>query len=277
MVEIMEMLLEVYAYSVSSFEVDEKAALWGMTAVMEEAPDEQAITRHVQKALQAMQLEMPVLHFAKEKTQDWVAATAAHFPPLTMGRVYIYGSHTNTPPPAASVSILLDAGAAFGTGEHATTKGCVLALQWLAKQKRHVRVADIGTGTGVLAMAAAKLWPSARMIASDIDVVATAVARDNIRRNNVHTQITTLTCSGVQARAIKRRAPFDCVVANILCRPLVRMAPSLTCIADPRGTIILSGLLCEQERQILAAYRMQGWYLHKRFRLDGWGTLVLRK
>jgi len=204
--------------------------------------------------------------------RDWLQENQASFPPLRAGRFFVFGSHITRPPPSGSWPILVDATTAFGTGEHATTRGCLLALQHL----RPRRVLDMGTGTGILAVGAARAG-ARRVLAADIDPQSVRVAQVNLRRNGVAARVAAFASDGYRDRRIARAAPFDLILANILARPLVRMAPDLARSLAPRGIAVLSGLLARQEKFVLAAHRAQKLRFLRRIAIDGWHTLVLQK
>jgi ribosomal protein L11 methyltransferase len=208
--------------------------------------------------------------------RDWIAENQASFPPLRAGRFFVHGSHVAPPPASGAIPIRIDAATAFGTGEHATTRGCLLALAALARRRRYRRVLDMGTGTGILAIAATKLW-RLPVLARDIDAGSVAVARTNAGVNDVAALLDIRRSDGYADRAIARRAPFDLVLANILARPLAAMAPDLARVLAPGGVAVLSGLLARQEPFVLAAHRPLGLVLERRWRIDGWHTLLLRR
>jgi ribosomal protein L11 methyltransferase len=217
----------------------------------------------------------PPLACERVPSRDWLAASAASFPPLTIGRFFIHGSHHHGAVPAGRTGLRIDAATAFGTGEHATTRGCLLALDALARRRPRRRVLDMGTGTGILAMAAAKTWRRP-VLARDIDHEAVRVARSNARRNGIAALVRTRRADGYAARGIIGRR-FDLVFANILARPLICMAPCLAGALAPGGIAVLSGLLARQERAVLAAHRAQHLVLRRRFAHDGWHTLMMAK
>jgi len=206
--------------------------------------------------------------------RDWLAENQLAFPPLRVGRFFIYGSHHRGRVPAGAIGIMLDAATAFGTGEHPSTRGCLMALDRLARRHRFRRPLDVGTGTGILAVAAAKLLHR-RVLASDIDRGAVRVARHNVARNGVAGLVRVSGADGYRDRAI-RKLPYDLILSNILARPLALLARDLARTLMPGGRAVLSGLLRRQEPIVLAPHRGCGIVLERRLVIDGWSTLVLR-
>ena len=206
--------------------------------------------------------------------RDWLAENQLAFPPLRVGRFFIYGSHHRGRVPAGAIGIMLDAATAFGTGEHPSTRGCLMALDRLAHRHRFRRPLDVGTGTGILAVAAAKLLHR-RVLASDIDRGAVRVARHNVARNGVAGLVRVSGADGYRHRAI-RKLPYDLILSNILARPLALLARDLARTLMPGGRAVLSGLLRRQEPIVLAPHRGCGIVLERRLVIDGWSTLVLR-
>ena len=227
----------------------------------------------IEAALELILDVAPAILTEQVPPRDWVSENQAGFPPLRAGRFFVHGSHYEGAVPRDAIPILIDAATAFGTGEHATTRGCLKAFATVAKGRR---VLDMGCGTGILSIAAAKSW-RVPVFASDIDPEAARVARINAKRNRVASLVRVAAGPGYRHREIARRAPFDLVFANILARPLMDMAPDLARVLAPRGCAILSGLLARQEAAVLAAHRAQGLYLRRRIALEGWHTLVVAR
>jgi ribosomal protein L11 methyltransferase len=205
---------------------------------------------------------------------DWVAKSLEGLAPVRAGRFLVHGSHDRARVQANDLGIEIEAGLAFGTGHHGTTTGCLLAIECIAKRRPIVNALDVGTGSGVLAIAIAKRTRAA-VLASDIDPVAVKVARENVRLNGVARFVRTIVATGLNHGAITARAPYDLIVANILAGPLVALAPAIARSLAPGGTVILSGLLVEQRRRVGAMYRGQGLMASRAIILGEWVTLML--
>jgi len=216
------------------------------------------------------------LTFEKVAETDWVAAGLQGLKPVAAGRFVVHVRHDRTRVAANRIGVEIEGALAFGTGHHGTTRGCLLALDRLLKARRPRRILDVGTGSGVLAIAAAKACRRP-VLASDIDRKAVAVATQNARANRVASFVGMIRADGIRDRRVRSHAPYDLMVANILLQPLKRFAAPLGRLAAPRGFIVLSGLLQSQVNAALAAYRMQGLALEQRIVLDGWATLVLSR
>jgi len=207
---------------------------------------------------------------------DWVSKVQKDFPAFTVGPFYVHGSHAQGAAPRNHFPLLIDAAAAFGTGEHATTAGCLLALANVKKKRPSMPVVvDVGAGTAILAIGAARLWKNARLIACDYDPIAVEVSAHNLKVNRVGQRSTTFVSDGYKAQKIRGLYPL--IVANILAKPLMKMARDAARHLAPGGTLILSGLLNSQEAMVLSAHRAQGLYLSTRMRRGAWSILVLRK
>jgi len=207
---------------------------------------------------------------------DWVAASLAALEPVPAGRFLVHGAHDRARVPVNRIGIEIEAALAFGTGHHGTTRGCLLALDGVLKVRQPRRILDVGTGTGVLAIAAARTL-RCPLIASDIDACAVATARANARLNRVGPLVEIVQAAGLEHPRIRQRAPFDLVLANILLGPLQRLARPIGRILAPRAQVILSGVLASQANAALAVYRLKGLTLERRIPLDEWVTLVLRR
>ena len=221
-------------------------------------------------------IEGPEIAVERLPDIDWLEHSLRSFPPIDAGRFHLRGSHIKAPRPAGRITLVVDAGAAFGSGEHASTKGCLLALDALLKHRHFTNALDMGCGSGVLALAAARALPL-RVLATDIDANAADIAGANARRNGAALRVRTAASDGYKSRRVAQRAPYDLIMANILARPLARMAAPLSRHLAPRGIAILSGLLRRQERSVLAAHRAHGLALLARVRLGDWTTLVVGK
>ena len=260
----------------SSFEINEARGEWAVDIITDGAPEKDDIHARLALASGLLGIATPRYELKQLEAKDWVSEVQKNFPPLHVGRFYVYGSHVKEQPPHAKIALKVNAGAAFGSGEHATTSGCLIALGELAKRRRFSNPLDMGCGSGILALAAAKLW-HVSVTGTDIDPVSVEVSRGNALHNRVAPLSHFETANGYAAWAVRKGAPFDLIIANILARPLMRMAPQLAANLASGGIVILSGLLGTQERMVLAAHRAQGLTLIKRIPIQGWHTLVLKK
>ncbi|MBI4184775.1 MAG: 50S ribosomal protein L11 methyltransferase [Proteobacteria bacterium] len=248
-------------------------------AVARSRPGEGALGIALALAAAGTGVAPPVAEVAPLAPADWLSESLKAHGPVAAGRYLVHGSHYAGRIPAGRIGITVDAGLAFGSGQHESTRGCLIALDRLARERGRARVRaalDMGCGSGILAAAIAKTW-RVPVLACDIDPVAVAVAREVARMNGVGRWVRPLKSAGYRARAIGQRAPFGLVVANILARPLCRMAPALSRALAPAGVAVLSGLLAWEEAEVLAAHRAQGLGLLGRIALGGWRTLILSR
>ncbi len=214
--------------------------------------------------------------FASLEERDWVAASLRGLEAVREGRFVVHGSHGREWVRVGDIGIEIEAALAFGTGHHGTTRGCLAALNALARRRRPRRILDIGTGTGVLAIAAARRWRR-RVAAGDIDPIAVATAAANSRANGCGVLVRPVLAKGTAQAQLRAGAPYDLVFANILARPLRALAPALRPLVAPGGDVVLSGLLAGDVPGVVSAYRRQGFVLMSRRDRDGWATLSLRR
>jgi len=207
---------------------------------------------------------------------DWVAKSLEGLAPVRAGRFLVHGAHDRARRLPNDIAIEIEAGEAFGTGHHGTTAGCLIAIDRLAAARPIRNALDVGTGSGVLAIAIARR-SHVPVLASDIDPVAVRVARENIAKNGAGRFVTAIAAAGLSDHRFEARAPFDLVVANILAGPLMALAPSIRRVVAPSGAVVLSGLLPDQRARIVSAYRRQGLKLRRSTVLDGWLTLVFAR
>ncbi len=235
-------------------------------ALYSAAPDVEFLSRLTGHAITAAPLP----------DQDWIKLSQEGLPPVRAGRFFVHGAHDAGQVPPGVIAMRIEAGLAFGTGHHETTALCLAALSELAKRRTFKRVLDLGCGTGLLAIGAAKLWRK-QVIASDIDPVAVGVTRENARANGAAPFVRAVTADGLTHTAIRRRAPFDLIVANILASPLTQLAPAIVRSLTKGGMLVLSGLLANQENLVVSFYAPHGLILRARRRDGPWSALVLEK
>jgi len=256
-------------YGVGVGEIEDGSGRWEVGSYFTETPDDTAL------ALLAAAFGAEPFAVSELPETDWVAHVRRELAPVVAGRFFVYGSHDADKVPPGAEALLIEAAMAFGTGHHGTTLGCLTALDALDRAGVRARkVADIGCGTAVLAMAAARIWPG-RVIASDIDPVAVETARANAAANGLAERIHCIEAAGFAHPDIAAAAPFDLVFANILKAPLIALAPDMAANLLPGGQVILSGILNEQAEDVSAAYHKQGFVQHLRNEHGDWTTLVL--
>ena len=256
---------------VGVFEIEDGSGLWEVACYFTDTPDEAGLA-----LLAALHGARPFVISELPET-DWVAKVRRELVPVVAGRFFVYGSHDADKVPADCEPLLIEAAMAFGTGHHGTTQGCLRALDHLAGQGVVGRnVADIGAGTAVLAMAAARIWPNP-VIASDIDAVAVEVAEANVRANGLEGRVRCVEAAGFDHPDLAAAAPFDLVFANILKGPLIDLAPGMAAHIRTDGWVILSGILNEQADEVIEVYSRNGINLFRREEIGEWTTLILRK
>jgi ribosomal protein L11 methyltransferase len=241
-------------------------------------PDEPTLRHEIETASRAVGIAAPAVDVVWLPATDWAAANRESFAPLCVGGVWIRDSYHDEPAPAGTVTLVVDAATAFGTGHHGTTQGCLTALDQFVGRRRLLPsgpVLDLGCGTGILGMAAAKRLRR-RVLASDIDPVAVAMARYNVKANCLGSLVQPICSRGYAAHRIRQAGPYALILSNLLARPIARMAPECARHLRRGGYAVLSGILTSQERPVIATHRQQGLILAARYRIDGWSTLVVR-
>ncbi len=273
--EAFEAAFEAGCETVGFFLEDEARRTWRVEGVRDAAADEGGLRRALGLAAAMTGVEAELRRTPTE-AEGWLARTQASFPPQRVGRRWlIRGTHAGGGAAPGLVVLTLDAGLAFGSGEHGSTRGCLRALE-LAARRRPRRVLDLGTGSGILAMAAAKLLRRP-VLATDIEPWSVRVAGRNAAANGVGRLVRPVLADGWRARRVRAGGPYDLVLANILARPLRRMAADLAAGLAPAGVAILAGLLAGQARSVLAAHRRCGLVLQRTWHEGPWTTLVVRK
>ncbi|MFO7805225.1 MAG: 50S ribosomal protein L11 methyltransferase, partial [Paracoccaceae bacterium] len=256
---------------VGVFEVEDGSGLWEVGAYFTESPDEIAL------AILAKMYDVKPFVVSEIPDQDWVAKVQRELPPVPAGRFFVFGSHDADKVPDDKIPLRIEAAMAFGTGHHGTTLGCLKAVDRLIEDGFEAkRTVDVGCGTAVLAMAAAKVWP-APVYASDIDPVAVDVARANVTANALEGRIVCEVAAGFDAPVLRDAAPFDLVFANILKGPLMALARDMAAVTKEGGFAILSGILNEQADEVEAHYTALGYQSYHRESIVDWTTLTLRK
>ncbi len=263
--------LDPAPFAVAHFEIEDGSMLFEVGAHFEDRPDEIALA-----LLAAVHGAKPWV-VSEVPDVDWVAKVRRDLPPVEAGRFFLYGSHDADKVPAGCVPLLIEAAMAFGTGHHGTTVGCLLAIDEMEREGFRPRaIADVGAGTAVLAMGAARVWPEAEsIVAGDIDIVAVETAAANLEANGLEGRVTCVEAAGLDAPEFRAAQPFDLIVANILKGPLIELAPDLVGAAAPGGRVILSGLLTTQAEEVAGAYLRLGAQELARREIGEWTTLVL--
>lgn len=275
--------LRIFSENIAMFEDDpdyadketEPETRWKITLYCETKPDGKVLSQCIGLLAASNEIPLPEISVGLMPEFDWVSEVQKSFPSIHVGRYFIHSSGYTGAIPAAAYGITIDAGLAFGTGEHETTKGCLLALHGLAKRRRFEHMLDMGCGTGILSIAMAKTWKKP-VVAADLDPAAVRITSRNAVQNNVGHWVKSVPSNGYSASAIRNHAPYDLIVSNILAKPLMKFAPDVRRYLAPGGTAVLSGLLVQQENQVLARHRAVGLRLVKRLRLYPWSVLVLR-
>ena len=247
---------------------------WDVTMYFSAPPDQDAV-RHLILLTAGPEIASTAT-FDTVAAQDWVRSSLEGLAPVRAGRFMVHGQHDRERVPPNKLGIEIEAALAFGIGHHGTTRGCLLLLDQVLRQRMPERVLDLGSGTGVLAIAAAKARQR-RVFASDIDGRAVLVARENAKLNGVGRLVHTVCATGVSAPSFAAEGPFDLVLANILAAPLRRLAYPMSRYLAPSAFVVLSGLLPHQADSVIVSYRAHGLKLVRRLRLDGWASLLMQR
>ena len=259
-------------YAIATMEIDEKGDIWEASLYL--MADEEEEMRERFAALVKDAFPDAVIKREDIPDVDWIAKSLEGLQPVRAGRFVVHGSHDRGKVRAGEIAIEIDAGQAFGTGHHGTTAGCLEVIESVMRSKKIRSALDLGTGSGVLAIAARRLAPIP-VLATDIDPIATKVARENVRKNGIAEGIILETAPGFHHTAFRRHGPFDLVIANILARPLMRMAPQLVAHLAPGGQVVLSGILANQRWKVLSAYNAVGLRHVRTIWRNGWVTIHL--
>jgi ribosomal protein L11 methyltransferase len=283
-----ENALEAYEAALSSvcetvgFFRDHSSGDWRLEGVRQVGAQPRRLTAALALAA-AVSGVAATIERAPVAADGWLERTREAFPELLIGRAFaVRGTHLTGAAKPGRTALILDAGVAFGSGEHASTRGCLIALEGVARRargspgRRPGRILDLGTGSGILAMAAAKTLHRS-VLATDIEPWAVRVSRENAKRNGVHRLVRSVLADGWHAAIVRGHGPYDLVLGNILARPLRKMARDLAMNLAPGGTAILAGLLRNQARDVLASHRRAGLVLRRMIDIEPWTTLVIRK
>lgn len=267
--------LEPFSLAISSFEV-KGSEKWQLVSYSSGMPDIVKLKAMVAVSAAVADIGEPSVICEPLPEIDWLASNKASFKPSCIGSFYICPTHYEGPVPSNKKLVWLDAATAFGSGEHESTAGCLVVMSELARSLRPRRVLDLGCGSGILSMAAAKLWYT-RILAVDIDSEALRVTKTNLRKNRVNAYVTVKEGDGLFGHHNCDAGPFDLIIANILAGPLIRMAANLTKQMCRPGLAVLSGMLSHQRSAILNCYRKHGLLLVKAYQTGNWVTLLLKK
>ncbi|WP_284776403.1 50S ribosomal protein L11 methyltransferase [Agrobacterium sp. lyk4-40-TYG-31] len=275
--EVLDLLSEVFGeedVAIATTEVDEKRDIWEASVYLLMADEEE--TR--ERVEDALSVSFPDLKLEREVIPDvdWIAKSLEGLKPVRAGRFIVHGSHDRDKVRINDIAIEIEAGQAFGTGHHGTTAGCLEMIEQVLRARTIRNALDLGTGSGVLAIAVAKMRP-VPVLATDIDPVAIKVAKENARLNGIVSGMALETAPGFHSDSFRKHGPFDLIIANILARPLIKMAPQLVTHLAPGGTVILSGILASQRWKVLSAYNGMHLSHVRTIWRNGWVTIHLRR
>ena len=269
-------VLEPFVEAISVFE-QEEGKIWILKGVSTVEPDRGEIVGALSIAATLGGYDLPEIEIGLLPDTDWLRLNRESFPAMRFGRFLVHGSHLRGKAPIGTLNIEVDAAQAFGSGSHGTTEGCLRAIDRLSKRMNPAKVLDMGCGSGILSMAAAKIWPAARIMAVDIDPVSVETTLENAIANGVGKRVEARSGNGYAVLKDRPAEAYELILSNILARPLCKMAPSLNRALKPGGTAVLSGLLYHQTVAVLSAHRQQGLVLAGKWRFGDWMTLMLKK
>lgn len=273
-VPVFEMALEGLASALLTRQIEKgkDKGKWEVQAIFEEQPVSNEVEGAMKFAAETMKIKLPKYQITPMPHKNWLKESLISFPPVTIGKYYIYGSHVKETPPAHKISLLIDAATAFGSGEHQTTQGCLKAMEHITKKFKPESVLDVGCGSGILAMAYAKTYLK-KVDAVDIDPESVWVTSNSAKENSLQNLITVWESDGYQ----KVEKSYDLILCNILANPLIAMAKDLNAHLNAGGIAILSGFIYDQEDDVLKAHTDLGLKLIKKYHVKGWTTLVVGK
>ena len=274
-----EEALNPFCEAISWFETDSEGK-WRVEGFSQSKPDVATLADALSVVASVFSITVPEIFIVTVAPRDWVADNLKKFPAINAGRFFICGTHYQAPLPVGRIPILLDPGRAFGSGDHATTMGCLLAISDLVGGRKFKKPVDMGCGSGILSIALAKAW-RVRVRAFDVDTNAVSVAKENIRRNGVASLVRASRSNGYGSPEVKQAAPYDLIVSNILANPLCQMAKKMRQVSRNVSmggcVVILAGFLDCDANRVYAAHYAQGFRLVRSYNIKGWCTFVLKR
>ncbi|AQT42964.1 [LSU ribosomal protein L11P]-lysine N-methyltransferase [Bartonella apihabitans] len=269
--ELLDHAFEDDAFPLAITEIDEANGIYEVSLYVDEAEKNSVLPRFTQVlGVNENKIEIEIL-----PDIDWVSHSLEGLGPVRAGRFFVHGSHDRDKVKPGDLAIEIDAGQAFGTGHHGTTVGCLELIADVMEHEKPQNALDLGTGSGILAIGIALIEPI-RILATDIDPIAIKVAKENFALNGVAKTITAITATGLDDEEIKKRVPFDLIVANILANPLIELAPQMVPALKKGGSIVLSGILEEQHDRVVKAFEAEGAKYIKTLHHEGWVAIHLK-
>lgn len=265
-------------FEVFSINLNEEENNWEIIAYSQNKIDEDLLNNFIKNKAEELGVVQPKIKKEYLKSDNWLKENVISFPPVEIDEFYIYGTHINEVPENKEIALQINAATAFGSGEHQTTKGCLHAISLLNKNGRSFnKILDMGCGSGILSLAAAKIWKDAKIFAADIDPDLVLVTRENAIQNGIEMNFYCEGSDGYKSDFVRNNGKYDLIIANILARPLIEMAEDLSNHLSDDGVCILSGLINEQEDWVIDAHKAQGLELKEIFRFDNWTAILMAK